>query len=139
MAKTLDRLRRDFEYLWSSPDAYRPPQPAGPMPRRVSPVDALYQLAEADRLLGATAGDVTRLAVELLSAIDEEHSYARAFDSVVDRVASGEVLTVIGHPMRDFLSREQIAAVLELVAIAARPQAYEECGLAVGRGGPAGR
>ena len=128
MGRAANKLRNEFEYLWSAPAAYRP-GPAGlhPSPFR-RPVDALYGLADAARRVGsgATAGDVNVLANQLLWAIDEERSYARAFDLVMAMVLSGELRTVAGPPMGAFLSDQEVAAVLELVAVAARPEAYEE-------------
>lgn len=128
MGKAANKLRSDFEHLWVTSNAYRPFPAETPEQRRGrrGAVDALFRLADACRSVGATAGDVNVLAVELIWAIDEERSYAKAFDSVMDMVVSGELRTVAGHQMRQFLSVEAVAAVLELAAVAARPEAFRE-------------
>jgi len=137
MAKRANRMRADFERLWDSPTAYRPVVPDVDLPRSpaMPGIVALHRLADYAKPLGATSGDSGILALELLDEIDARRSYADAFDAVVERMASGEMKTVVGTPMRNHVGANAAAAILEAAASAGRAEAYAEYVMAHGMEG----
>lgn len=126
-AKVAAKLQSEFVRLYETPNAYRPPV-SNPEYRqgRGQPITMLHRLADHANSVGLTAGDAGVLAVEMLTSIDQHRSYAAAFDEVVGYVGSGALLTTAGDPMRDYATPEAVAAVLEMVAVAARMEAYGE-------------
>lgn len=128
MAKQANQMRADFERLWDSPTAYRPVVPGADPPRSpaMPGIVALDRLADYAKPLGATSGDTGILALELLDEIDACQSYADAFAAVVERLGSGELKTVAGKPMRNYVGAQAAAAILEAAASAGRHEAYAE-------------
>lgn len=121
------KLQSAFVDLYDAASAYRPPV-SSPNQRQqwADPVRLLHRLSDHANGLGLTAGDVGVLAVELLSQIDEQKSYADAFDAVMGFVADGSLLTVDGKPMRNFAQPDGVAQMLEMIAVGARMEAYAE-------------
>lgn len=125
MAREANRLRAEWDKLWESPAAYRP-GPRQHHPHNFRAMHALTALANFANMHQMTSGDANVLGNALVRSIDEQRSYAAAFDDVMERVARGQIFTVSGHPMDRLAPAESVAAVLEMVCNAARPEAYAE-------------
>lgn len=122
MAREANRLRAEFELLWTSTDAYRPVEIGGY--QQPAAMRFLTMLADLSKPLGATAGDVNVLAVEMLKSIDELESYDDAYEEVMRSVESGDILTVAGGRMCDHVSPEAVDGVLVMVGSRGRAEAW---------------
>lgn len=126
MARTAQKLGNQFEVLWDSPDAYRPPAEILDPPRRIPGVLAMHLVADHANAIGATSGDSGVLGVALMSAIDELQSYGAARDLVLDELLAGRIRSVAGPPMRQFLSAPTALSIIEVIGSQARLEAYVE-------------
>lgn len=120
------RQMKEFQRLWATPNAYRP---SGSAPGRrgdYQPDEVLHRLADYGNQLGMTSGDVGGLAVIFLRRVDHHRSYDAALDDLLRAVREGRIRTVAGPPMHRFVSADAVVNLVEMVAVAGRPEAFAE-------------
>jgi hypothetical protein len=135
LAAEASRLQREWVGLWASPSAYRPGDPR-PHPHDFTAQNALIALSNLANQHGLTAGDAGILGTAVVRKIDSLRSYADAFDAVMEQISRGELRTVAGAPMGALASPEMVSPILEMAAIAARPEAFAEYGETMAFGSP---
>lgn len=120
------RQMKEFQRLWATPNAYRPSGSAPQERGGYQPNEVLHRLADYGNQLGMTSGDAGRLAVTFLRRVDHHRSYDAALDDLLRAVREGRVSTLAGPPMHQFVSVDAVVNLAEMVAVAARPEAFAE-------------
>lgn len=124
-AREAKKLQGEWENLYHGADAYRPDQPEARQ-AIADPSAAIQHLSDVANQVGLTAGDAGIIGVEVVRRVDRIRNPERAIIEIVDAVHSGQLRTVAGRPMKDFVGLAGAALVAATALAVARPEASIE-------------
>lgn len=81
----------------------------------------LRPLIDVGDRLGMTSGDVVRLAIETLRALDQHGEFGPATEDVLEAFDRGRLMTEVREPMNLYLDRSAVSALAVAVCEACRP------------------